>query len=118
MIKSDEHVGKRAKRLFDESVEGLDAATLSLLNRSRQAALEAASQAGRWWYGWIPATGFATVVLLAMIAMRGPGGTDIIVAPAVDFDIVVNEASIEMLEELEFYSWLGSQEPDIGNDVG
>ncbi len=118
MNKSDEQVDQRAKDLFDESVERLDAATLSRLNRDRQAALAEASRTGWHWSGWMPATGMAAAVLLAVIVMRGPGGADVIEAPAADFDILLGEASIEMLEELEFYSWLASQELGAGNDVG
>lgn len=107
MNKADEQADRRAKELFDESVGRLDAATLSRLNRGRQAALAHTS----WqWSGWMPATGIAVAVLLAVIVMRGPGGADISEDPAADFDILLSEASIEMLEELEFYSWLGTDE--------
>ena len=118
MNKPDEQIGRRAKGLFDESVERLDAATLSRLNRGRHAALAAAGQSGWRWSGWLPAMGVAASVLLVVMTMRPPGGADVIDAPAVDFDILLSEASIEMLEELEFYSWLDGQELDSGSDVG
>lgn len=118
MNKSDEQIGRRAKELFDESVERLDAATLSRLNRGRCAALVEASRPGWQWSGWLPATGIAAAVLLAVIMLRGPGSADVIDAPAVDFDILLSEASIDMLEELEFYSWLDTQDLNAGSDVG
>lgn len=118
MNKSDELIERRAQDLFDESVERLDAATLSRLNRGRQAALAEASRTGWQWTRWMPATGMAAAILLAVIVMRGPGGADVIEAPAADFDILLGEASVEMLEELEFYSWLATQELDAGSDVG
>ena len=39
MNKTDEQLVRDAKKAFDQSVDGLDAATLSRLNRGRQAAL-------------------------------------------------------------------------------
>jgi len=38
MNKTDEQLAHDAKQVFDQSVDGLDAATLSRLNRGRQAA--------------------------------------------------------------------------------
>lgn len=37
--RKDEHLERRAKTLFDDSVDSLDAASLSRLNRARQEAL-------------------------------------------------------------------------------
>ena len=45
MKKSDEQMTRQAKEAFDSSVDRLDAATLSRLNRGRHAALAEASQA-------------------------------------------------------------------------
>ena len=55
----DDRFEKQAKLAFDDSVERLDAATLSRLNRGRQAALEAAKSGrrARQWTIWAPATG-------------------------------------------------------------
>ena len=49
MKSSDERFTEDAKTLFDESVERLDAATLSTLNRNRHEALERARGAKRRW---------------------------------------------------------------------
>ncbi len=116
MNKTEEQLTQRAKEAFDRSVDGLDAATLSRLNRGRQAALAAARGPGWEWLRWIPATGVAAAVLLALITLRGPGDIDVISAPATDLEILLSEESIEMLEDLEFYSWLDTQELD--GDLG
>ncbi len=116
MNKTEEQLTRQAKEAFDRSVDGLDAATLSRLNRGRQAALAAARGPGREWLRWMPATGAAAAVLLALIMLRGPGDIDVISAPATDLEILLGEESIEMLEELEFYSWLDTQELD--GDLG
>ena len=91
----DAFVG-RARELFNESVEELDAATLSRLNRSRNAAIEAATgkQDGLRWTTWVPATGVA--------------------AGAARVEV---EAGAEMLEDLEFYSWI-DLEPETASNVG
>lgn len=119
MNEADEKFERRAKTLFDESVDGLDAATLSKLNRGRQAAVEAAaaSRPHSQWSGWIPATGVAAAVLVAVMVMRAPDGVDPINAPADDLELLLGEASIDMLEELEFYSWIDTLETDDGGDV-
>lgn len=116
--KMDQLLAKRAKEAFDESVDGLDAATLSRLNRSRQAALAELERPGRAWLQWMPATGLAAAVLVAVIMIGGPGETDVISAPASDFEILISEESIEMLEDLEFYSWLATQELESESDLG
>ena len=116
MKMTEKEFAEQARRAFDESVDGLDAATLSRLNRGRQAAIEASRRTDRLWLRWLPATGLAAAVLLAVFAMRGPADLDIITAPASDFEILLSEESIEMLEDLEFYSWLATQ--DLSGDVG
>jgi hypothetical protein len=64
----------------------------------------------------MPATGVAAAVLLVMFTLQGPGDIDVISAPATDLDILLGEESIEMLEELEFYSWLDTE--DLEGDGG
>ena len=112
MNKTDENWVQQSKEAFDQSVDGLDAATLSRLNRGRQAALTEAAQPHRQWLRWIPATGVAAAVLLAVMTIQGPGDVDVISAPATDLEILLGEESIEMLEDLEFYSWLETQEDE------
>jgi len=118
MNKTDEQLTRQAKEAFDKSVDGLDAATLSRLNRSRQAALGEAARPGREWLRWVPATGVAVATLLVMLTLRGPADLDVIAAPATDLEILLSEESIEMLEELEFYSWLDTQELEGDGDLG
>ena len=112
MNKTDENLVQQTKKAFDQSVDGLDAATLSRLNRGRQVALTETAQRHREWLRWIPATGVAAAVLLAVMTIQGPGDVDVISAPATDLEILLGEESIEMLEDLEFYSWLETQEDE------
>lgn len=117
MKSTDEAFSKHAKESFDETVEQLDASTLSRLNRARHAALAEMQQPGRQWSRWMPATGVAAAVLVAVMVMQNPAGLDEPLPPAVaDMEILLGEDSLEMLEDLEFYSWLDVVEQE--NDVG
>ncbi len=119
MKESDEKLAQRAKKLFDQTVDGLDASTLSRLNRSRQVALAESRQGHRLWLGWVPVTGIAAAALVAVVVMRGPldvDGIDAVVA-ASDMEILLGEESIDMLEDLEFYSLLDMVEQDENGDV-
>ena len=122
MKNSDDNLEARvtaaSKQQFDESVDALDAATLSRLNRGRQAALQEARRSSPGWLQWMPATGLAAAVLLAVVMFGRPGDVDVIAVPASDFEIVMSEEDIDMLEDLEFYSWLDTQELTDDGDLG
>jgi hypothetical protein len=112
----------QAKALFDDSVERLDAATLSQLNQGRQKALEevrAAGPAGQW-ARWVPAGGVAAAAVLAVVVWQGvPVEHSAPAANSVaDFEIMLSEDSLDMLEDLEFYSWIDTANLDSGSDVG
>ena len=109
----DNEVEKRAKALLDDSIEHLDGRTLSQLTQARHAALDEVqrsrqSLARRW---WLPATGVAVAAVLALLLGQGLRDS---AAPAVvadgsmldDFEIVADADNLDMLEDVEFYSWL------------
>lgn len=117
MTKSDEKFARDAKALFDTSVEELDGATLSTLNRSRHHALEELRSPRANWMRWAPAAGVAAAVLLAVtLTMRQPVDVEALPATVTDMEILLGEESIEMLEDLEFYAVIEMLEQD--NDVG
>ena len=120
--RKDAQFADEAKQLFDDSVDSLDAATLSRLNQGRLRALaELSSTRTRGqWLGWIPAAGVAVAVLVTVMIMRGPNGVDIPIesVTTTDFEILLDEDSLEMLEDLEFYSWLESVDLDANGNVG
>lgn len=115
-------LSERAKALFDDSVEQLDGATLSQLNQRRQAALAELSDASpaRQWLRWAPVTGMAAAAVVAVVVLRSTGGVDEPVLPGdiTDFEILISEDSLEMIEELEFYSWLDTIEAESPDNVG
>ncbi len=119
MNDSNDPLETRTKKAFDQSVDGLDAATLSKLNQGRQRALAEGQKADRRWLHWMPAAGAAAVAVLAVGLLRGPGDIDMIAAPQTsDLEIILSEESIEMFEDLEFYSWLDSVELESDGDFG
>lgn len=120
--RDNEELAKQAKLLFDDSVERLDAATLSRLNQARHVALDSLHDArpAAPWLRWLPATGVAAVALVTVMVMRGPGTPQMpVVADRVaDFELLLDGESLEMLEDLEFYSWLEVAEVDMNGNVG
>ena len=119
----DDLFASRTKVLFDESVQGLDAATQSRLTQSRHRALaEIATGAGlgQWnlsqWNHWgAPLAGVAAAAVFAVVLWRGDPQVDELVPPTsvADFEILLDQETFEMLQDLEFYSWM-----DIDDDTG
>ena len=103
---------EKAKQLFAESVAGLDGQTRSRLNRGRQAALEVLKTGRPVWVQWAPAAGVAAAAVVAVVLWTGNPPVDELTpeASAADFEILLTEDSFEMLEELEFYSWIDLDE--------
>lgn len=117
-----EPISDRAKALFDDSVERLDAATLSRLNQGRHLALEELNRGvvGARLGRWLPATGVAVAAILAIMVMRGPADVDVIEVDvsASDFEMLLEAESLELFEDLEFYSLLDELDSEIAGDVG
>ena len=109
---ADELFAEKAKQLFDESVESLDGETRSRLNRGRHAVLAELTTARPVWVQWAPAAGVAAAALFAVVLWTGNQPVDELTpeATASDFEILLTEDSFEMLEDLEFYSWIDLDE--------
>jgi hypothetical protein len=116
---NDERFAKQAKRLFDESVQGIDGPTQSKLNRGRQKALAELRPKSALSIptAWIPAAGIAAAAVVAVVMWSGNRPPNDFASPssASDFEILLNEDSLEMLEELEFYSWMELDTDDDAN---
>lgn len=120
--KHDKPFVENAKAHFDDSVDRLDAAALSKLNRGRQAALAAASSSGSAvrWQRWMPATGVAAAAVIVVVMLQGPAVDNGFIGSqptAADFEILIGDDSLEMIEELEFYSWIDLAELDSTDNV-
>ena len=113
----DEALLARVRGALDEDVASLDAATLSRLNRARQAALDA--RATRWarptWLGAGAMAAAAAVFAFALVVRapdpaRLPAGE---AAAAQDLELLSSE-EIDLYEDQEFYAWLDAQSPSSG----
>lgn len=119
-----EPIEERSRELFESSVERLDARTRSRLNQARQRALAEIKKGStrRYWLG-LPAGGLAAAALIAMVLIRGGGETG---PPHADngnlllddFDIVADADSFDLIQDVEFYSWLAEQDAGAGNNSG
>ena len=107
---------RKTKRVFDESVAGLDAATRSRLTQARYRALEERrpKRSRGWGFTLVPAGTLAATALLAWF-MLPQGPVDLQVTSVDDLEILLAEEDLEMLgEDLEFYGWLEEQ-PEFAN---
>jgi hypothetical protein len=112
---------RRTKRVFDDSVAGLDAATRSQLTQARHRALEERpSLRDRGWRSaLVPGGAVAATALVAwLVVWQGPPAGDAVPAESLsDLEILLGEEDLEMLdEELEFYGWLEEQPEFAGSD--
>ena len=100
-------------------MEQLDGATLSQLNQNRQRALARAAKAplSIRWQQWVPATGVAAAAVFAAVLWTGNGSVDGLAptSTAADFEIILEVDDFEMLEDLEFYSWINLEEQTDSN---
>lgn len=114
--KGDEAFIATAREHFDESVSAMDAATQSRLTQGRHRALaeiKTGSGAARWSY-WAPVAGAAAATVFAVVLWRGDPPVNDLVPPstASDMEILLDQDDFEMLENLEFYSWI-----DVENET-
>jgi hypothetical protein len=127
----DELFVRKAKAMFEQSVDGVDGQTRSRLSQSRQAALAELDSGtvsfvslGRWMH-WAPATGVAAVAVAAVVLWNGNLSFDTGIGPIDpiesampgDFELLMTEDSFDMLQDLEFYSWI-EIDADIDVDPG
>ena len=109
----------KAKELFDDSVERLDGATLSRLNQGRHKALEELERPrAMHWGRWAPAAGVAAAAVLAVVVMRGPQSLDPVDVTASDFEMLIESESLEMYDDLEFFSLLEELDQETNGNVG
>jgi hypothetical protein len=109
----------KTRALFDASVERLDGATLSRLNQGRQRALAELDRAAPHgpWLRWVPVTGVAAAALIAVMVINQPARVDEPITTT-DFEMLIELEEIELLDDLEFYTWLELAGAETNGDVG
>jgi hypothetical protein len=120
MVNTPDPFEERSREVFDDSVERLDARTRSRLNQARQRALEEVKKgsARRYWLA-APLGGLAAAALIALVMIRTGGeavapGSEETAMTLDDIDIVADADSFELIQDVEFYSWL----PDPSDNSG
>ncbi len=117
--RDDDKFAARVGEKLRSSVDELDAATLSRLNRSRQAALDAMGQSAvgkKRRNQWLPAGVAAAVAIVAVAFWQrqipAPDvGVPLSVADeVVELDLLFHEGDLEMYADLEFFAWLTEEE--------
>ena len=102
----------RSKKILDESVQSIDAGTLSKLTQARHHALQVKQK--RFLTERAGALVFVSITGIALAVLLWTGKTDnkttpVIAAQYEDMEIMMADADLELLEELEFANWLLEQ---------
>src|SRR5262245_34134321 len=118
MMNDDEKLAafeRRAQQLLRAGAERLDGPTRSKLTQARHAALESAR--GRGWVsfvGWktwlMPLGSVAGAAALAVLLHFHHGNGVTAQASLEDLEVVAAGESLEMMEDLDFYEWLDTQQ--------
>ena len=112
----DERWVDRATALLDASADNLDAATLSRLNRARQAALAARRSFWRPWTVGAGLAGAVAAMLAIAIGLHGPVDLPTpasVPLEASDIDALSSDDdALDLSENLDFYAWLETQPGD------
>jgi hypothetical protein len=123
VTETPEELERRSRELFENSVDRLDARTRSRLHQARNVALDELKKGStrRYWLS-APLGGLAAVVLVAVFLLSGretvTPGSEPGILPLDDFDIVADTDNFEMLQDVEFYSWLAEQSAGESNNSG
>lgn len=107
----------RSLALLDRSAESLDGATLSRLNRARQAAL-AQARPRHWRIGVVLAAAAALALAIGVVergfAPAPSLPTTYAAADGRALDaLAADDDSLELSEDLDFYAWFDAQQADV-----
>jgi len=112
-----EETERRAREVFEASVEDLDAETCARLSRARRAAVaESRTAAPTPWNTWVPWAAAASVATLAVILWRSAGDRvtppPTAAAPAPEVvELLANGEGLDIAsEDPEFYAWLEARD--------
>jgi len=111
---------ERARRVFRDSVRGLDGETRAKLAAARESAVEAAAgpRFRPWSVGMRLAPAGAVAALLAVLIWQGVNAPVEIESPTMisDLDLLLEGEELDLFEELEFYAWLSEQPEMVDGD--
>jgi hypothetical protein len=104
---NEDELKANIKQTLDESVEALDANTLSMIRQIRAQAVDKAKAHHHVnWLGVMSgALATACVMVFAvMILLKSP--TPMQTVPVEDLELISSSENLELFEDLEFYEWL------------
>jgi len=110
---------QHSKKLLDDSVDSLDAATLSRLNQARQKALDTrrANLFSDNRIGVVFAS-FAVAAIVTLLWTTTPQQKSVELAQQYeDIDMLTADADFELLEDLEFVSWLLEENLELPTEI-
>jgi hypothetical protein len=114
----DTEFAARVAARLRESADSLDAQTRSRLNQARQAALDAMTPRPVRRSHWVTGAVTAALAVLAFMVWQPITDGPPPVAPASldvpDFELLMTNEDLDMLEDLEFYTWLASTDLEAG----
>ena len=123
-LTAEDLLAHQAKQAFEESVERIDGRTLSKLNRARQTALSELTPRKSAIAEWTPLAGLAAATAAVIVFWPTQPGMEDFSIPSIatDMEMLLMEENWEMLENLEFYSWIELEEEttvlgETGNNV-
>jgi hypothetical protein len=102
----------RAKALLDDSADNLDAATLSRLNRARQAAIATRRKGPSRWAWSAALAGAAAAVFALAIGLHQRADAPSVTPASLqagDVDVLTSDDDLDLAENLDFYAWLEKQ---------
>ena len=104
---NEDELNKNIKQSLDDSVDALDANTLSKIRQVRSQAMErVGTRKINTWQGFLVG-GLATtsvMVLAVVLLLNSP--TSVEPLPVDDIEFISSSDNLEILEEFEFYEWL------------
>lgn len=111
-----DETARRAREVFDASVDALDDETRARLGRARFAAVAATERRARPspWLRWVPAVAVASTAVVAVLLWRAPEPSAPTTAATVEADgafeaveVLAAGEDLDLVEnDLEFYEWL------------
>ncbi len=110
MSKENDKLENHTRQTLDNSVDELDAATLSRIRQVRARAMEKAEGKSINWFG-VTSGALATasvMVFAVIILMRSETLPQTV--PVDDIELISSSESFEFYEDLEFYQWLETNE--------
>ena len=106
----DQLLHKTAVESLDDSIEHLDAHTLSRLNQARHNALAYADRPRLLDSQWLKAGAFAVLLVTVINGWQFLSGPDIEHMHTDDFELIVANEDYELMQDLDFVAWMIEEE--------